>query len=125
MEKKKILLIEDDESLRELYEELLKNAGYQIDSAEDGTIGLNKLQLGGWDLVLSDMILPGISGLELIRRAKKESSIPPAKKIVFLSNMYTEDQEKEALELGDGYWVKVQLTPENFLDNVKKYLESK
>lgn len=122
MENKKILLIEDDEFLRQLYTDILISGGYTVTSAADGNKGLEKLLGGGWDLVLLDMILPGMSGLELAKHALTSQQAKPFKHLVFLTNMYSDDQQKEAMALGDAYLIKIQLTPENFLEQVKKFL---
>lgn len=122
MDKKKILLIEDDDFLRELYIDLLTGEGYSVESAQDGTRGLEKIKRGGWDLVLVDMILPGMSGLELVKSTATNASIKLYKHLVFLTNMYNDSQEKEALTMADAYLVKILLTPDTFIKEVKKYI---
>jgi CheY-like chemotaxis protein len=122
MENKKILLIEDDDFLRELYMDLLTKEGYSVEQAPDGIKGLEKVKKGGWDLVLVDMIMPGMSGLELVKSIANESQVKPYKHLVFLTNLYNDDQKNEALSLGEAYLVKIQLTPDTFLQEVKKYL---
>lgn len=122
-QKKKILVVEDDESLRELYVDILTQEGYGVDSAKDGIEGLDKLKKGGWDLVLLDIVLPEINGFEIARRVKKEVATPTSKSIVFITNLYEDSQIKEALSLGDGYLIKSQVTPDSFLSEVKLYLQ--
>ena len=122
MDTKKILLIEDDDLLSELYYDLLIKEGYSVTLARDGLKGLDKMKQGGWDLVLSDMILPGLSGLQIVKNALQDSQSKPYKHLVFMTNMYNDSQEKEALSLGEAYLVKVQLNPDTFLQEVKKHL---
>ena len=71
---KKILIAEDDEFLRELYADILKGEGYQVTTAIDGEDALQKLSQGGWDLVLLDIIMPKLSGLEVAKKSKRASS---------------------------------------------------
>jgi CheY-like chemotaxis protein len=123
MDQKKILLIEDDDFLRELYLDILTREGYSVEFAEDGTHGLEKFKKGGWDLILSDMVLPEMSGLEIARTALKEVTDRKLyNHLVFMTNMYNDAQEKEALTIGEAYMIKIQLTPDTFLNEVKKHI---
>ena len=122
MDKKKILLVEDDDNLRELYSELLTQENYDVTTAEDGTKGLMKVQQGNWDLVLMDLILPEMNGFDIVRKAKENPQVVYFKKIIFLTNLYTDDQLKEATELGGGYLIKGNITPDQLLTEVKKNL---
>ncbi len=123
MDKKKILVVEDDESLRQLYTDILTQEGYMVEAAKDGLEGLEKLKKGGWDLALLDIVLPEINGFEIARRVKKEVTTPVAKATVFITNLYEDSQIKEALSLGDGYLIKSQITPDTFISEVKLYLD--
>lgn len=120
---KKILLVEDDEFLRELYNDTLTGEGYSITTALDGQEALEKIQVGGWDLVLLDIILPKISGIDVMKQMK---NLPPPqnpnKCIIFLTNLDKGEEIKEALLLGDGYLIKSQITPGDLINEVKLYL---
>ncbi len=122
MDKGKILIVEDDEFLREVYVETLKDEGYTVDIAVDGSEGLEKIKQGGYDLVLLDIIMPKMDGLEVMRRIKAEGNANPNKCIIFLTNLDKDEEIKEALKLGDGYLIKSQLTPGDLLREVKVYL---
>lgn len=117
----KILVVEDDLYLRELYAETLANEGYTVDTAADGEEGLKKVVEGGYDLVLMDIILPKMNGLDILRKAQADPAAKPNKHTVFLTNLDKEEQIKEAMLLGDAYWIKSQMTPGNLADGVKKY----
>ena len=67
---KKILIVEDDQFLREFYVELLQGEGYMIDSAADGEEGFNKIHNGGYDLVLLDIMLPKKDGVQILEANK-------------------------------------------------------
>ncbi len=125
MQPAKILVVEDDILLRELYTETLKNEGYQVDNAADGEEALSRIKQGGWDLVLLDIILPKLDGLEIMRRIKASDGQKPSKSIVFLTNLDKDEEIKEALELGDGYLIKSQITPGDLTTEIKLYLQKK
>ncbi len=125
MEKKekKILLVEDETELRELYEMLLKDAGYQVDSMPDGKTGLEAVQKGGYDLVLLDIMLPFIDGLEILEKTSKDSNAQPANSIVLLTNLAQDQTVAKALELGvRGYMIKSDYNPEQLLESVADFL---
>lgn len=119
----KILVVEDDALLREVYVETLTGQGYSVETAVDGKEGLLKMQSGGWDLVLLDIILPEINGIDIMKRLKNTQSMStPNKKVIFLTNIDTAGVFKEALSLGNGYLIKSQLTPGDLIREVKLYL---
>lgn len=123
MNPKKILIVEDDLFLRDLYAETLKDEGYTIDTAEDGEIALQKMLPGGWDLVLLDIVLPKLDGIAVMNKLKETPPVTPNKLIVFLTNLDKDDKIKQALTLGSGYLIKSQITPGDLVREVKLYLE--
>ena len=72
----KILLVEDEEKLARMVELELKYEGYQVEKAFDGRSGLELALGGGFDLVLLDIMLPRLSGMEVLRRLRRESQVP-------------------------------------------------
>lgn len=72
----KILLVEDEEKLARFVELELTHEGYQVDKAFDGRIGLEMAEAGGYDLILLDIMLPGLNGLEVLRRLRRTSRTP-------------------------------------------------
>ena len=72
----KILLVEDEEKLARFVELELTHEGYQVDKAFDGRIGLDMAEAGGYDLILLDIMLPGLNGLEVLRRLRRSSHTP-------------------------------------------------
>src|SRR3990167_5866710 len=86
--RKRILVVEDERYLRELYVEILKEEGYEVDWAADGEEGYQAMYNGGYDLVLLDIILPKMDGLKILKKLKHET--PPQKPngvIIVLSNL--------------------------------------
>ncbi len=122
MNQARILIVEDEEYLRELYQEVLSDQGYFVDTAENGNEGLAKIQQGGWDLVMLDIILPGIDGISIMRQIKASPAKLPNKKIIFLTNLDKDKEMQEGLSLGDGYFIKSQITPGNLVEQIKAYI---
>lgn len=118
----KILVVEDEQYLRELYTDILTEEGYSVDCAEDGTQGLEKIKLGGWDLVLLDIILPGIDGIEIMKQVKRYPPANPIKKVVFLTNLDKDKEMEQAQALADGYIIKSQITPDVLIGKIRTYL---
>lgn len=119
----KILVVEDDEFLRELYDELLKGEGYEVTLAVDGEQGLTKVSQGGYDLILLDIMLPKMDGLEVLRILKNK---PPQQKngpTVLLTNLGQDSIIKEGFALGaSGYLIKSAMNPDQVLSEVKVFL---
>ncbi|MBI3282851.1 response regulator [Candidatus Curtissbacteria bacterium] len=123
MDKKRVLVVEDDQFLRDLYVELLTAEGLSVESAQDGEEALLKLEEGGYDLVLLDIMLPKKDGVAILSQLKSKPPKMANRKIIFLTNMAQESVLKRGQELGvEGYLVKSSLTPEQFINAVKKYL---
>ncbi len=120
-----ILIIEDDKFLRELISRKLINEKFKIEEAIDGEEGLKKLQEAKPDLVLLDLILPGLDGFEVLERIKDNpsTSIIP---VLILSNLGQRDEIERGLKLGAvDFLVKAHFTPEEIVDKVKEILAKK
>ena len=118
----KILIVEDDLFIRELYDRQLSLEGYQVTTAEDGEIGLAKIAESIPDLLLLDIMLPKVSGLDLLRtiKAKDETKNIP---VILLTNLGQDPVIKEGFNLGaDGYLIKSAYTPDQIIEEVKKFL---
>ena len=81
-QKNLILLAEDDEAMRLYLERALQNAGFKVDSVDRGTEAVTLLEGNRYDLLLSDIVMPGMDGIELAQRCNK---ISPATKIMFIT----------------------------------------
>lgn len=120
----KILVIDDDLFIREIYEEVIKNAGYEADLAINGEEGVRKLQIGGYSLTLLDMNMPGINGLEVLDKVHDNPPGSANGPIILLSNSADDSVLKEALRKGaTTYFIKSDLTPDQLSNNIKKILD--
>ncbi len=120
---KKILVVDDDLFLRELYIEALQDAGFEVDSGVDGEDGLKKLQAGGYILTLLDIVMPKLDGLAVLDALSKTTSPEKNGPIVLLTNLSHETLHKEIRSRGAAtYLIKAELTPGQLVDNVKKIL---
>jgi len=120
-----ILIIEDDKFLRELISRKLINENFKIDEAIDGEEGLKKLQEAKPDLILLDLILPGLDGFEVLERIKDDpsTSIIP---VLILSNLGQRDEIERGLKLGAvDFLVKAHFTPEEIVGKIKEILSKK
>ncbi len=120
---KKILIIEDDKFLRELVVKKLKDEGYQTEGAVDGEEGLEKVKKNPPDLILLDLILPGVDGFEVLSKIKEEatlSSIP----VIILSNLGQKEEVEKGLKLGAvDYLIKAHFTPGEIIEKIKAVLK--
>jgi len=120
---KKILIVEDDKFLRELISQKLVKEGYDIGSAIDGEEGVKKIKDEKPDLVLLDLILPGIDGFEVLTQMKEmpsTSSIP----VIILSNLGQKEDIERGLKLGAAdYLIKAHFTPGEIIEKIKSIIE--
>jgi DNA-binding response OmpR family regulator len=120
---KKILIVEDDKFLRELMVRKLKNEGYEVLEAIDGEEGLKKIKEIKPDLVLLDLILPGIDGFEVLNQKKEDPKIAKIP-VIILSNLGQREDVERGLRLGAmDYLVKANFTPQEIIQKVKNILE--
>lgn len=119
---KKILIVEDEQDVREIYAQVLREDGYEVTEAWDGERGLGEALSGGYDLILLDIMLPKVDGLQILRaiKAKEELARVP---VVLLTNLGTEAVIKEGFGLGAAsYVIKSEIRPDQLVDEVKKVL---
>ncbi|TSD06068.1 MAG: two-component system, OmpR family, alkaline phosphatase synthesis response regulator PhoP [Parcubacteria group bacterium Athens0714_12] len=123
----KILIIEDDQFLRELCEKKLKKEGFNVLTAIDGKSGLEKIIEEKPDLVLLDIVLPMMDGFEVLKRIRQQNdmeiiTIP----IIILSNLGQENDLEKAKKLGaNDYLIKAQFTTDEITEKIKKNLKNK
>jgi DNA-binding response OmpR family regulator len=120
---KKILIIEDDKFLRELITRKLLEAGFETSEALDGEEGLKKIKEEKPELVLLDLILPGIDGFEVLSRMGEDpdlKSIP----VIILSNLGQREDVERGLKMGAvDYLIKAHFTPGEIIEKIKNALK--
>lgn len=122
---KRILIVEDDQFLREFYQELLQAEGFIVDVAADGEMASTKIHEGGYNLILLDIMLPKKDGLHILRDNKVNPPILPNGSIVILTNLGQDTIINSCFEMGaTGYMVKSALNPDQVLTEIHNYLKS-
>ena len=116
----KILIVEDEKDIRDLYTEILTDAGFEVGEAGNGETGLKEATSGKYDLVLLDIMLPKMDGLQILREIKKDSKLASLK-VILLTNLSTDNVIKEGFSLGaDSYVIKSEMTPDQVINEVNK-----
>jgi DNA-binding response OmpR family regulator len=119
---KKILFVEDDEGFFNLFSAALSMRGYNIIHVSDGSQAVEKAKLEKPDLILLDIILPGMSGLDILKEIK-DSEETKEIKVVMLTNFGTDDNVNKAGELGsDDYLMKYNVVPSELPDKIASLL---
>ena len=123
---KKILIVDDDEFLLEMYSLKFKDSGFDVDSAKGGEETLAKLREGARpDIMLLDVVMPVMDGFEVLRIAKKENLIPKTI-VVILTNLGQKEDVDKGMALGaDDYIVKAHFTPSEVVRRAVGLIESK
>lgn len=124
MDKKKILIVEDDGYIRDVYQEILQETGFEVAIAIDGQEGFVKASEGGYDLILLDMMMPKFNGLEFLKALKDKPPKKPNGMVVLLTNLAHDTVIQEALKAGaKSFLIKSDLTPDQLVEKVKSFLE--
>jgi len=120
---KTILVIEDDQFLRELMVRKIVSEGYNSLETETGEEGIEMIKKEKPDLVLLDIILPGIDGVEVLKKIKEDPNVKSIP-IVILSNLAGPEEIERGLKLGAvDYLVKAHLTPREIIEKIREYLK--
>ncbi|MBX2977615.1 MAG: response regulator transcription factor [Ignavibacteriaceae bacterium] len=117
--KKKILLIEDDQKLRENISEILEIEGYDVDCAENGLIGIEKVSKFVPDLIISDILMPEIDGFGVLQKllnSPETSTIP----LIFLTAKVEVENYKRGMNLGAVDYIHKPFHIDDLLNAVKE-----
>ena len=121
----KILLVDDDEALRQLYSAELINKGYQVVVASDGDEGLEKAKAEKPNLILLDIMMPKTDGIAALTKIKQETELKDIP-ILMLTNFGQENLVKQAFDLGAAdYLLKYKVTPAEMSEKVDQTLHAK
>ena len=120
---KKVLLIEDDEFIRDLYKRQLDMCDMFTYAFSNGTDGLKSVEENQYDLILLDIMLPGMNGLDVLRNLKAKDAtknIP----VIMVSNLGQDAVVKEGFALGAiGYLIKATFTPDQIVQEITKIFD--
>lgn len=120
-----ILIVEDDRFLRDLLIRKVKNEGYNIKSVITGDSALNKIKEFLPQLVLLDLVLPGMDGFEILEQVRKDPEVGNTP-IIILSNRGDIEEVEKGLKLGaDDYLIKAHFTPDEIIAKIKQVLDKR
>lgn len=118
----KVLLVEDDNNLREIYEARLTAEGYEIITAQNGEEALSAAKQNKPDLVISDVMMPRISGFEMLDILRNTDELKHTKVIMLTALGQSEDRSRADNLGADKYLVKSQVTLEDIVNSAKELL---
>jgi len=121
---KKILLVEDDPFLIDIYTTRLKEEGYSVEVSTSGSDCLKKISKENFDLLILDLILPDMNGLEVLKKINEKKESFRGLKIIILSNIGDKKEIEEGIRLGaDKYLIKAHHTPSDIIKEIKNLLK--
>ncbi len=115
--KSKVLVVDDEQSIREMLQIFLRREGFDVTVAESGDAGLESIRNDNFDVIVSDINMPDMSGIELLRRVRSEGS---AGDFVLLTAYATTDTAIQALQMGAFDYI---LKTDNFMDKLKHIID--
>jgi len=121
-ERAKILVIDDQESMRDSCQQTLSRKGYEVDTANNGAQGLVLLEEKSYDLVILDLKMPGFNGLEVLKKIKEDN---PEIVVVVITGYATIESAVEAMKYGAFDFIPKPFTPESFRLIVKRALNTR
>lgn len=124
--KKKVLLVDDDEFLVNMYAVKFRNAGFEVAQAWNAAAALQRLRdQPAPDALLVDIVMPGVDGIEFVKRVRAEKLAPRAA-IIFLTNQGQPGEILRAKEIkADGYIVKASTIPSEVVAEISRILAKK
>ncbi|MBU4332450.1 response regulator [Patescibacteria group bacterium] len=122
---KKVLIIEDEESLRHMFASMLKTNGFEVETAENGELGFKKVKQWDPDLILLDLLMPVMDGYDVLKRLKSEDEgghIP----VIVLTSLSRGEEERKAKLLGaDDFLRKDDVHLQDIIDKIGKLIGKK
>lgn len=118
----KLLLVEDEDFIRDLYKRQFEKSGFIIDAIATGNDGLNAALKNIYDLIILDIMLPDLNGIEILKQLKQNETVRNIP-VVLLTNLGQDDVIKEGFKFGAvGYLIKAAYTPEQVVKEVTSIL---
>lgn len=120
---KKVLIVEDDPFIADVYVLKLESEGYSVETAEDGILGLEALKKKKFDVVLLDILMPNMDGFKVLEQIKKNPTISQTP-VIILTNLSQKKDIQKGIELGaSDYIIKTKFTPTEVVKTIAKVLE--
>lgn len=117
-----ILCIEDEHFISELYARALTRAGYDVKVVVDGEEGLKEAQTDKYDIILLDIMIPNLTGTEILSRLRAADAPPLHSKIIIATNLEQGEEGRAAVEQrADGYIVKAEMTPRQLVEFLSQF----
>jgi len=115
----KILIVDDNNENRYFLETLLKGNGYDVNSAINGADALQKLGTGGFDMIISDILMPVMDGFQLCRECKMASNLQDIPFIFYTATYVDKKDEELALALGADKFIRKPMEPDEFMSIIR------
>ncbi|HEY1836002.1 MAG TPA: response regulator [Candidatus Saccharimonadales bacterium] len=115
---RKLLCIEDEHFIGELYDRALTKAGYDVTVVVDGLEGLKQAQTDQYDIILLDLMVPNMTGIEILLHLRDPAKTPKLhSKIIITTNLEQREEIRADIERqADGYLVKAEITPRELVE---------
>jgi DNA-binding response OmpR family regulator len=123
--KTKVAIIEDDMAIVQMYRTKFENEGYEVATAPDGATGLELIDSFTPDIILLDLMMPNMNGLDMLKQLRGQAGGRDAKVVVLTNMGDTETATKVYKMAADDYIVKAEMTPKQVADRVKTLLDKK
>lgn len=118
--KARILCIEDEHFISELYTRALTRAGYEVKVVLDGADGLKEAMSDTYDIILLDLMIPTMTGMDVLKRLRAEAPGLHSK-IIITTNLEQKDEVRAEIERqADGYVIKAEITPKQLVEFLSK-----
>lgn len=125
VQKKKLLIVEDDFYICDIYKIEAQHRGYEVYTAGDGEEALNLARVSHPDVILLDIMLPKVNGMDVLKQLREDSSFAQTI-IIMVTNVGDGKTEEDAKKIGaDGYLLKVHYSPPQIMDELKKIESTK
>lgn len=122
VEPKTILIIEDDFFISDMYRLLFMKKGYDVITAGDGEEGLSKARSTKVDIILLDIMMPKMNGIDVLKALRDPKSNTKNTSVFLLTNLGQENIIKEAFKIGaQGYLMKANLLPQQVVSQIEDY----
>jgi CheY-like chemotaxis protein len=123
---RKILIAEDDFFIRDIYSKVFSLSGYEVAVAVDGMDALEKIKAQPYDMVLLDIMMPRMTGIDVLKNVRSLETPTKSIPIFIITNLGQQNVIEEAFKLGmDGYILKSQVTPQQIVDEINNFFLTK